>query len=402
MSLFTWLRNIGRETATPQTETPKALGINDPVFREALAAAQGGLVNSDAQCNSAINRCVSLIANGIGTMPLHLFFGSRDSDNEYRKAVDHPIYTLLKTRPAAHLTAYRFRRLMQMRAMIDGNAYAFPITVGNKLIELQPIPKSRVRTEQEDDFTVIHILKNKAGQERRLAVDELFHLMGPSEDGITGKSVTSYAKDAVKASRSLDQSVVAMLQNQAQPGGFLSTDGELSEEAAQRLKQQWQDNYGGPENAGKWIVAENGLKAVPLNGSAKDAQAVELRSQQIEEIARFFGVPRPLLMLDDTSWGSGIEQLGLFFITYALLPWMIEWEQAVSLYLLKGADRDKYYAKLNERALLRGSAKDQAEIIAKAMGAGGTQPLFTLNEGRAIMEYPPVDGGDKVPTRLGE
>ena len=122
---------------------------------------------------------------------------------------------------------------------------------------------------------------------------------------------------------------------------------------------------------------------------------------EAEESARFTGVPRPLLMFDETSWGSGIEQLGLFFVTYGLLVWFVIWEEAVWRLLdpaeQEATDGSMLYAKYNERALLRGSMKDQAEFMAKALGAGGGHGWMTPNEARETFDQNPKDGGDDLP-----
>ena len=97
-----------------------------------------------------------------------------------------------------------------------------------------------------------------------------------------------------------------------------------------------------------------------------------MRQQLVEEVGRMFGVPRPFLMLDDTSWGSGIEQLSMMLVQYTLAPWFVSWEQAISVCLLSEAERDRYRPKFNEKALLRGTMKDQAEFLSKLTGAGGT------------------------------
>ena len=123
--------------------------------------------------------------------------------------------------------------------------------------------------------------------------------------------------------------------------------------------------------------------------TAKDAQNIETRGHQIEEIARIFGVPRPFLMVDDTSWGTGIEQLGIFFVQYGLAPWFKAWEDAVDLALLTPEERRAgYYSKFNERALLRGSMKDQGEFFAKMMGAGGAPQIMEQNEARSLLDLP--------------
>jgi HK97 family phage portal protein len=122
---------------------------------------------------------------------------------------------------------------------------------------------------------------------------------------------------------------------------------------------------------------------------------LEQRKHQAEEVSRFTGVPRPLLMFDETSWGSGIEQLGLFLVTYCLLPWFNAWEEVVAQSLLTEVEQMTHYAKFNEAALLRGSLKDQAEFLAKALGGPGATGFMMPNEAREKMDMNPIEGGDR-------
>ena len=129
--------------------------------------------------------------------------------------------------------------------------------------------------------------------------------------------------------------------------------------------------------------------------SAKDAELVALMTREAEEVARFTGVPRPLLMFNETSWGSGIEQLSLFFITYCLMPWFVIWEEAVWTWLLTAAEQQSYFAKFNEGALLRGSMKDQADFLKAALGPN--VGFLAQNEAREFMDRNPLPGGDELP-----
>jgi HK97 family phage portal protein len=156
------------------------------------------------------------------------------------------------------------------------------------------------------------------------------------------------------------------------------------------MRESLESAYTGAQNAGKWMLLEENAKANRWSNTAKDAQQIESRDHQIEEVARAFGVPRPLLMMDDTSWGSGIEQLAIFFIQYTLAPWFICWEQALARVLLsdRELEREDLQFKFNERALLRGTLKDQADFFAKALGAGGHAPWMSQNEVRDLSDLP--------------
>jgi phage portal protein BeeE len=106
-------------------------------------------------------------------------------------------------------------------------------------------------------------------------------------------------------------------------------------------------------------------------------------------------------MFDETSWGSGIEQLGQFFITYCLQPWLTAWEEAVFRSCLTLVEQGTYFAKFNAGALLRGSLKDQAEFLSKALGAGGSQAWLSPNEARENFDLNDIAGGDALPSRMG-
>ena len=171
-------------------------------------------------------------------------------------------------------------------------------------------------------------------------------------------------------------------------GGYLATDKALSDKAYNQLQESLQKRYSGKANAGRFMILEEGLKAEKWGNTASDAQHIENRNHQIEEIARMFGVPRPLLMMDDTSWGSGISELGVFFLKYGLLPWFTMWEQALTRSLLNPAEQDRLIFKFNAGALLRGSLENQAEFFAKALGSGGHGAWMTQNEVREISDLP--------------
>ena len=178
---------------------------------------------------------------------------------------------------------------------------------------------------------------------------------------------------------------------------MLRTEKTLSDEAIARLKGNWSDIYGGADNAGKTAVLEEGLDYKAISPTAKDAQHLETRARQIEEIGRVFGVPRPLLMVDETSWGSGIDSLGQFFVRYGLNPWFEAWQQAIKRdLLLLPADFDRYEAKFNAGALERGNMAAQGEFFAKALGAGGQQPWMTPNEVRRLLDMPEHSDGNAL------
>ena len=337
--------------------------------------------------NASVKRCVTLLSNCIGMLPLHLLRNAPGGKKE--KATSHPLYGLLSTQPNSWQDSFQFRRLMQRRALIDGDAYALIIRSRGVITSLVPICPTKVKVEQRDDWSVIYKVSNKAGGERTVKAEDMFHLYGDSDDGVSGVALVDEAADVLGLSLQADKAAAKLFRVGALIRDVLSKEGKLSPEAIARLKGQLSEEFSGADNASKTLVLEEGLKYESVQSNAKDSQHLETRRHQIEEVARIFGVPRPFLMMDDTSWGSGIEQLGIYFVQYGLNPWFVAWEKAIGRALLSNEDRRSgLYAKFNERALLRGTMKDQAEYLSKLMGSGGSPQIAEQNEARDWLDLP--------------
>jgi HK97 family phage portal protein len=362
-------------------------GLDDPslldFMRGGAETGSGTYVTAlSALHNSTVFRCVDLISSAIGMLPLHL----RHDDDTNAKAEAHPLFDILHSEPNNWQTAMEFRSLMQMRALIHGNAYALIVRSGGRIIRLVPMDPARVEPKQKPDWSVEYVWTRDDGGRVTLPGSDVFHLRGLSFDGLLGLSRTRMAKEAIGLAMQTEQAAARLFRNGMMVGGALNHPGKLSNDALARLRESIESRYSGAENAHKWMVLEEGMTAEKFAATASDSQHIEHRKHQIEEIARVFGVPRPLLMMDDTSWGSGIEQLGIFFVQHALQPWFTSWEQAIARSLLVGAEKKKYKAKFNERALLRGTLKDQADFFAKALGSGGHSPWLSQNEVRGLQE----------------
>lgn len=342
--------------------------------------------------NTTVLRCVSLISFAIAYLPLHLRVKATKE-----KATDHPLFRLLHRKPNPWQTSFEFRSLMQQRALTHGSAYA-RIVWSRDLVRRQRMPKAlipldpdRCEPRQRDDWQLEYVYTRPDGSQTILPPDEVLHLRyGLSEDGIRGMSLVKQAAEAIALAIQTDKAAARLFRNGMVLGGVMAVEGKLSDPAFERLKAQMEEREGA-QHAHKWIIAEEGLEAKPFAASGKDSQRLETAQHQIEEIARPFGVPRPLLGVDDTSWGSGIDVLGQFFVRYALNPWFEAWQQAIERDLLTDEEADLYEAKFNEGALLRGSMKDQADFFSKALGAGGHQPWMDYEEVRETMDLPERD-----------
>lgn len=382
-------------------ESLEVFDLTDPRFLEFIRNGGTGLTESgvtvtvdQALRNTTVFRCVSLISFAIGMLPVHL----RDKRTR-EKATEHPAFRILHKRPNAWQTAFEFRSLMQQRALAHGNAYARIVRSGSRITQLVPFDPKRTKVEQRSDWSLQYRYRRPDGGETILPAIDVFHLrFGLSENGYEGISLVAKSAEAIGLAIQAERAAARLFRNGVIAGGVLSTPKKLSPEVWERLKSDLESRRGAG-NAHRDMILEEGLDYKSGGQSGRDNQHLETRAHQIEEVARPYGVPRPLLGVNDTSWGSGIDVLGQLFVRYGLNPWFTAWEQAIERDILTDQESDYLEAKFNAGALLRGSAKDQAEFFAKALGSGGHQPWMTTDEIRDLSDLPP---GADLPLAPGQ
>jgi HK97 family phage portal protein len=387
------------ERSDPRAEfgsSVTAYSLDDPRLLEFLRMGEesitGTAVNVErALRNPAMFRAASITSNSIGMLPTHVI----DVETK-KKAKDHPLYRLLHRRPNGWQSAYDFKSLMQLRAFTKGDGIAviqrsFDVRKGRPYpTGLVPLDPDRTTPIFNADWTVSYRHEPVSGGRKIYPARDIFHLRGLSLDGLHGISMVKQARDAIAIALAAELAAGRLFKHGVLAGAALKTAQKLSPEAYERLKASLAEKEGAG-NAGKTLIFEEGLDWSVLEKSARDSQLTELRKLQVEEIARVTGVPRPLLMVDETSWGSGIEALGQFFVAYALNPWFEAWQQAAERSLLDDDEQDLYAVKFNPAALLRGSLKDQADFLAKALGSGGHAPWMHVDEVRDVMDLPERD-----------
>jgi HK97 family phage portal protein len=396
--------NPGPQAALPTTlglESAQFLNLDDPALINYLrgVTSEAGITVTveKAMRNTAVFRSVSLISQSIGMLPLQVI-----EKKTKEKARDLPLYKVLHRRPNPWQTAYDFRTLMQHRALVKGDGYAKIIRSRDfrkstdTIQGLVPLDPDRVKAIQNPDMTVSYRYRPASGGTVTFDPGDIYHLRSMSSDGINGMSLVRAAADSIGLAIAAELALGRLYRQGSFVNGVLQHPKTMSEPALVRLRQHWNSRFSGADNAGATPILEEGLEYKALGSNAKDAQSHETRGRQLEEIARVFGVPRPLLMIDETSWGSGIDVLGQFFVRYGLNPWFEAWQQRAEFSLLTDDEAEQYEVKFNAGALLRGSMKDQADYFAKALGAGGQQAWMTPNEVRDVQDMPADPDGDKL------
>lgn len=358
-----------------------------------LETASGATVNeSSAMRVAAAWRCVNIISGTVGTLPLDLIH--RISEEERQPARGHPLRKVLTVKPNQWQTPSEFRRMMQAHLMLRGNAYALKVEVGGNVVALVPLHPDRVGVEQLDDMTIRYRVMLKNGQYRELSGREVFHLRGMSLDGVTGLSVLSHMRESLGLALTSERAGARLMKNGQFVSGVYKHPQKLSPEAYERLKASVQDESGA-DGGGKSRILEEGMEFNAVSMSAKDLQFLEQRDFQRYDIAMFFGVPPHMLGATEkqTSWGSGIEQQGIGFVTYTLNDWLKSWEEAIKRDLIAEREWETIDARFYTQGLMRGDVKTRQAFYQSGLQWGWLSP----DEVRALEDMNPrPDGGGDV------
>ena len=340
--------------------------------------------------------CIRLLSETTGTLPLILYRDRGEAGKE--RALDHPLYEILHDAPNADMTALEFWEGLVVCLCVDGNAYAEKKRINGRLISLEPMRSDATEVFRNSRGRRRYRYHGDPNRVRELDEDDVFHVRGFGNGGDTGLSPISYAAQTLYGARALQRtaSKVAATGNRQQ--GVITMDGVLKpEHRDQVLKTIVQ-----PFVDGKTLVLEAGMKFQPTTLTPEDAQMLESRKLSVEEICSWFRVP-PFMVghtEKSTSWGTGLEQQQIGFLTFALEPYLERIEQAVRRSLIAPEDRKLLSAEFLVEKLLRSDSAARAAFYSKALGAGGHRPWMSVNEVRAKENLPKVDGGDEMTSPL--
>lgn len=318
---------------------------------------------------STVWACVGLLADCVAMLPTIVY--QRLADESRQRATNHPLYDLLHNQPNIHQTAFEFKNMMQGHLLLRGNAYA-QIVPGARgpADQLIPLHPDRVTPETLPDGGLRYKIRQLDGTSRTFNDEDILHLKGLSMDGKTGLSIVAYARESLGLALAGEMSGARTFSNGSRPSGVLKMAGKLSKEGGKKLKDSWQDAQAGVGNTGKVAVLEEGLEWQAIGLNNRDTQWLESREFQAEDICRWFRVPPHMVALTSkaTSWGSGIEQMGIGFVTYTLMPWLVRWQQAISRDLIIATQN--YFVEFLVDALLRSDLKSRYDAYGIARNCG--------------------------------
>jgi HK97 family phage portal protein len=333
----------------------------------------------------AVSACIRVIAETIATLPLHVY--KRDGEQDVI-AYDHPLYSVLHDRPNSMLTSYAFHEALTAQAALYGNGYAAILTEAGRQ-SLMLTPPGAVTSEVRR-VGLVYRLKFRDGWEE-LPASEIIHLPGLTLDGFTGMSTAlKLARDLVGEAMATAEHSARFFSNGARVGGVLSTEQVLKDDAIARIRTQWQQTQGGTANAYRTAILEQGLKYQPTGMQSDNAQLVESREMQAEQVAGVFRVPPLFIGLYRRMTYANAEHNDIHFAKHCITPWCRKLEQEYRVKLF--ASDPKHRAEFNLAGLMRGDFKTQIESLTKGVQGG----IYTPNEARGFLNLPKAEGGDKL------
>lgn len=354
--------------------------------------SSGETVNEASALDVTAVFCAArVIAEGLGQMPGRIVRETYDQNTGLpRVTIDrgHWAHQLLAVRPNAWQTAYEFREGMVFNAVLGQGAIAIKNTVAGRLMDLLPVPAGRWTIEQLRDKSLKVKVNFSDGTFAHFDQSQVFYLRGPSSDGVSAIPAVRQARQAIGLSIALEKQQAKLAGNGGKPSGILAFANKLSPEVANKLRETWQERYG-PNGDGGIAVLDGDAKFHSMTMTSVDAQHLETRRLQVEEIARAFRVlPIMLMQADKAATFASAEQMFRNHVIHTLGPWIERFEQAVNRDILGNETGLRF--DLDERNLLRGDFKDQAEYYTKALGSGGQPAWMTVNEIRAEIGLNPI------------
>ena len=362
------------------------------------SSTSGKRVNErSAMQMTAVYSCVRILSEAVAGLPLHLYQYTDKSSRE--KVVENPLYFLLHDEPNTEMTSFVFRETLMTHLLLWGNAYSQIIRNGKgEVMGLYPLMPDRMTVNRDEKGRLYYEYMVSSDDAKtlkdgtvRLSPYDVLHIPGLGFDGLVGYSPIAMAKNAIGLAIAAEEYGSKFYANGATPSGILEYPGTVKE--PDKVRESWNAGFGGSSNAHKIAVLEEGMKYTPISISPNEAQFLETRKFQINEIARIFRVPPHMVGDLEKSSFSNIEQQSLEFVKYTLEPWLVRWEQAMQRSLIPQDDKSKYFIKFNVDGLLRGDYQSRMQGYATAR-QNGWMSANDIRELENLDRIPAEEGGD--------
>jgi HK97 family phage portal protein len=349
---------------------------------------------------SAVYASINLIAGAISALPVSVF--SRKEDGELDKLPSDDLHWILNEQMTPRWSAASGWEFMVQSLLMHGDAFARIIRKGPFVMGLEPIHPLRVYVMPNDDATrLIYIvdpdpLFPKGTQRAVLDQDDMIHVAGFGFNGYRGLSPLRHAlRMSGAVSLATQEYAARFFANSARPDVYFTAPQNLGPDRVENLRDQLNDRHQGPHNAHRPIILTNGMDAKTLTLPIDDLQLLELRQFQIEEIARIYGIPPFMIGHNEktTSWGSGVEAMGIGFVRYTLRQHLNKFQNELNRKLFRTAAK---IAEFDTADLERADLSTMLTAYRTAIGRAGEKPIMTVNEVRSALRLNKADGGDDM------
>lgn len=380
-----FLRNLFKSRDKPELTSP-----NRSYFSFVFGGtAAGKQVNEKTAMQlSSVYACVRVIAETVASLPLHFY---EYVDEGKRRATYHPLYSLLHDAPNPEMTSFIFRETVMTHILLWGNSYVQIIrNHKGEVLGLYPLLPDKMQVGRNEKGELIYLYQNGMNQ-IAFHKDEILHVTGLGFDGLVGYSPIAMAKNAIGLALATEEFGAGFFSNGAAPGGVLEHPGTLKDPS--KVRESWNKLFQGSGNSNKVAVLEEGMTYKPIGIPPNEAQFLETRKYQTEEICRIYRVPPHLIADLDKATFSNIEHQSISFVVHTIRPWLVRLEQAMNKALLYPAEKGRYFTQFNVDGLLRGDYQSRMTGYATArqngwMSANDIRRLENMNL------IPKEEGGD--------
>lgn len=363
------------------------------------ATSAGISVSSDTAMRQAtVYSCVNVLSRVIGMLPCHLM--GRVGENR-EKLTDDPLYFLLHDQPNEWMTAPEFWGMAMNHLALRGNFFALKnrgLNLTGPVKELIPLaPGVVTKVEQDKKYQLVYVLRYPDGTLTDVPASQIMHLRGMTLNGYMGVNPIQFIRESIALGLASEEFGARYFGSGTHPGIIVEHPGKLDPAVKSDLASALTETYSGLGKSHRLMLLQDGMKFQKVVVDPKDSQFIELRKYQKSEIVDiFFGMPLTILSSEDkTPTYASAEQFSIGFIIYALMPWIVGIEKAISRDLIPVAKRTTQYAKFSAQGLQRGSFKEQMDSFA----VGIDKEILSPNECRDLLDMNPYDGGDEYRTR---
>jgi HK97 family phage portal protein len=382
-----------------KAHSPYVVGGNDFSSFVTTGSSRVTVNEQTARSVSAVVACTNLIGGTLASMPLHFYRQGKDSREKYSP----PEWWIFNERFHPRWSAAAAWQFLSDSRLLYGDGFAVIHRASKydpRIVSIEPWHPLLVDVKRQDGRLKYRFTPptDRIGESEIIVLDQddVLHIAGSGFNGIRGISQLQYGlRNAAGIAQAADDQSLTWFGNGARPDYAIEVPGSMTPDGAETLRRSWVERHSGQSTDKAPVVLAGGMKLHQLTMSSEDSQLIASRSFQVEEICRVFGVPPWMVghTANTTSWGSGVEQMGIGFVKYTMQRHLVAFEQEINYKLFKTA---RNFTEFLTAGLERGDFKARNEAYRIALGRAGEPAWMTINEVRALENLPPVAGGDEL------